>query len=333
MNVCITLLTGLGDVVHGLPIVNAIKRAQPTAHITWVTEPMPSGMLRPHPAVDEVIVFHKQQGIRGVRQLRREMKRRRFDVALNFNIYFKSVWPLLFARAPRRIGFGRERSRDGVWLFTNQHLPPGPRAHTQDMFLEFLALLGVAREPLQWLIPITVSERLEQEAFFDPLRDRPIVGVVGASANHNKDWPVERYPALIDALVERFNAHVVLLGGPGAREQAIARATVEATRNRPVWGLGDSIRRLVWLIDGCSLIIAPDTGPVHIARALGVPVIGLYGHTNPWRVGPYRKYQELWIDKYTEPGAAPDPSSFDPKGGRMALISVAEILEKVACVL
>lgn len=333
MNYCIVLLTGLGDVVHGLPIVNAIKRAQPDSHITWVTEPMPSGILRPHPSVDEVIVFHKQQGWDGVKKLRRDLRNHHFDVAINFNIYFKSAWPMMFSRARRRIGFERGRARDGVWLTANERLPGRPRAHTQDMFLEFRELLDVPAEPMQWSIPITESERLEQESFFTPLRDRPVVGVVGASANHNKDWPAERYPQLVDALAERFDAHVVLIGGPGEREQNVARRTTEQARFRPVWGLGDSIRRLVWLIDGCNVIIAPDTGPVHIARALEVPVVGLYGHTNPWRVGPWRKYENLWIDKYTEPGAEPDPSSFDPKAGRMELITVDEIVEKVACVL
>jgi heptosyltransferase I len=106
---------------------------------------------------------------------------------------------------------------------------------------------------------------------------------------------------------------------------------MDHARHKPVWALGDSIRRLTWLIDGCRLVIAPDTGPVHIARALEVPVIGLYGHTNPWRVGPYRKYEDLWIDRYNEPGDAPDPSLFDPKHGRMELIEVSDVLEKVAC--
>jgi heptosyltransferase I len=331
MRICVVLLTGLGDVVHGLPIVNAIKRAWPQAHITWVVEPMPSGILRPHPSVDEVIVFHKKRGIDGVRQLRRELRTRRFDITLNFNIYFKSVWPVLFSHAPRRIGFERGRSRDGVSLFSNEHLPAGPRRHTQDMFLEFLDLLCVEPEPLQWLIPITENERADQQQFFEMLEDKPVVGLVCASANHNKDWPVERYPKLVDALVERFAAHVVLLGGPSEREHTIAQAIIERAHHRALSALGDSIRRLVWLIDRCNLIIAPDTGPVHIARALEVPVIGLYGHTNPWRVGPYRKYEDLWIDRYTD--GAPDPSNFTPKHARMELITADEIIEKAACVL
>jgi len=329
-HLCIVLLTGLGDVVHGLPIVNSIKQKYPDAHVTWVVEPMPSGILRPHPSVDDVVVFHKRNGLAGVRQLHRDLKDRSFDITLNLNIYFKSIWPLVFAKTRRRIGFERGRSRDGVWLFANEHLPARARQHTQDMFFEFLELLEIPRQ-LQWLIPITESERLDQEAFFQQLRDRPVIGVVVASANRNKDWPPERYPKLVDALVQKYGAHVVLLGGPGEREQAVARAITERAQNMPVWGLGDSIRRLLWLIDGCNLIIAPDTGPVHIARALEVPVIGLYGHTNPWRVGPYQKYQELWIDKYTD--GPPDASNFTPKAGRMELITVDEVLDKVSCVL
>ena len=77
------------------------------------------------------------------------------------------------------------------------------------------------------------------------------------------------------------------------------------------------------------MVIAPDTGPVHIARALEVPVIGLYGHTNPWRVGPWRKYEDLWVDAYTDPGEAPDPSNFTPKLERMERITAAEVLERV----
>jgi heptosyltransferase I len=90
------------------------------------------------------------------------------------------------------------------------------------------------------------------------------------------------------------------------------------------------VRRLIWLIGGSRLLIAPDTGPVHIARALDVPVIGLYGHTNPWRVGPYRRFEELWVDTYTEPGSAPDPSNRTPRLGRMERISVDDVLARVS---
>lgn len=327
--VCVVLLTGLGDVIHGLPVVNALKREEPGCHITWVAEPMPAGILRPHPAVDDVVVFEKAKGARGVRGLREAMRGRRFDVALNLNIYFKSVFPLVFSRAPRRIGFDRGRSRDLTWLFCTETLVPGPRRHTQDMFLEFLEVLGVRDRTVEWRIPITPEERRAQEEFVARLDGRPFVAVVPASAKAAKDWLAERYAEVVDALASDFGLTSVLLGGPGERENRIARRIVELSSAKPVLAMGDGVRRLAWVIDAARLVIAPDTGPVHIARALEVPVIGLYGHTNPWRVGPWRKFEDLWVDRYTDPGEPPDPSRFDPKSGRMEQITVADVLERV----
>ncbi|MGH7466505.1 MAG: glycosyltransferase family 9 protein [Longimicrobiales bacterium] len=327
--VCIVLLTGLGDVVHGLPVANALKRAGLASHLTWVTEPAPSHILRHHRAVDDVVVYRRRQGVRGVLQLARDMAPRRFDLTLNLHIYFKGIWPTVFSRAPRRIGFDRARSYDGVWLFVNEHLPARPRAHTQDQFLEFLELLQVPSRPVEWNIEFTAAEKAEQAEFMRGLRDRPVVAVVPASANSRKDWLADRYARLIDALAADFGARAVLVGGPSARERHMVDAILTQTRAQPIDALDQDVRRMMWLLDGSDLVIAPDTGPLHIARACNVPVIGLYGHTNPWRVGPYQKYTDLWVDQYTDPGTAPDPSNRTPKWGRMESITVEMVLEKV----
>jgi heptosyltransferase I len=327
--VCIVLLTGLGDVVHGLPVANALKRSGLASHLTWVTEPAPSYILQHHRAVDDVVVYHKKQGIGGVWQLARDMAPRRFDLLLNLHVYFKGIWPTVFARAPRRIGFDRARSFDGVWLFANQHLPARPRAHTQDQFLEFLELLGVPAQPVEYNIEFSAAEREAQAEYMRGLRDRPIVAVVPASANPRKDWLADRYARLIDALDGDFGARALLVGGPSARERAVVDAILSQTHTRPIDALCMDVRTTMWQLAGSDLVIAPDTGPVHIARACNVPVVGLYGHTNPWRVGPYRKYADLWIDQYTDPGAAPDPSNRTPRLGRMETITVEMVLDKV----
>jgi heptosyltransferase I len=327
--ICIVLLTGLGDVVHGLPVVNALKDQEPRRHITWVVEPMPSGILTPHPSVDEVVVYEKSLGLRGIRELRTKLAGKRFDLTINLNYYFKSVWPTLLSRAPHRLGFDWGRSRDGVWFAANDHVEARPRRHTQDIFLEFLEHLGVPLTDPEWRVPITPEERSAQGEFFAGLADRPVVAIVPASANPKKDWLPDRYAAVIDTLEHDLGFSTVLVGGPGERENRLAREIARLTSGSPAWGLGDGIRRLVWMLEGSDLVIAPDTGPVHIARALGVPVIGLYGHTNPWRVGPYRAFEDLWVDRYTDPGAEPDPSRFDPKDGRMQQITVNDVLDRV----
>lgn len=328
-HVCIVLLTGLGDVVHGLPIVNAFRRAWPETRITWVVEPMPAGILQPHPSIDHVIVFDKKAGIAGVRDLRRRMARERFDVALNFNIYFKSIFATLFSGARERWTFGRDRARDGVWLAGNRHLPARVRRHTQDMFLEFAEAVGVDPHPLEWRLVITPEEREQQRRLLERLDGRRAVALVPASANAKKDWPAERYADVVNAIEHDLGARAVLVGGPGAREVRAARIIETQSDARPLWMMEDGVRRLIWIMDACAAAVAPDTGPLHIARALDTPVVGLFGHTNPWRVGPYRAYEDLWIDAYTEPGEAPDASNWAPKLGRMETIDARAVIEKV----
>jgi heptosyltransferase I len=197
------------------------------------------------------------------------------------------------------------------------------------MFLEFLRALNVPSAPLSWRITFTAAEQAAQRAYFAKLSDRPVVAVVPASANPKKDWFPERYARVIDSLVSDFGVLPVVVGGPSRRERVIVDEILTAGSHAPLVELNDDVRRMMWLIAGSQLVIAPDTGPVHIARACGVPVVGLYGHTNPWRVGPYRKYEDLWVDRYTDPGTEPDASDATPKLDRMGQITVADVLERV----
>ena len=328
--VCIVLLTGLGDVVQGLPVANALKDDDPTRHITWVVEPMPRPVIDPHPSVDEVIVYEKKKGWRGVAELRKKLAGKRFDLTLNMNVYFKSVWPTLLSRAPHRLGFDRGRSFDYVWLASNHHLSPRPLGHTQDAALEFLEHLGIPVATPEYRILITPEERAAQAEFFGRLDGRPVVSLVPASAIRRKDWFPDRYARLVDALAADFGFRAMLIGGRGEREVAIAREIMDLSSAKPIWAMGDPIRTMIWQIDGSALVIAPDTGPLHLARALEVPGIGLFGHTNPWRCGPYGEpYRELWIDRWTDDGAAPDPGQRHPKHGRMERITVDDVLQRV----
>jgi len=330
-HLCIVLLTGLGDVVHGLPLVNAIRDANPHARITWIAEPMPASFLAGHPAIDRLVVYRRSEGLSGVRQLRRDLREGDpIDVTLNLNVYLKSIWPTLLSRAPRRIGFDRRRSFEGVWLASNEKLKPLPRAHTADMFLEFAAHLNVPVTNTEWRIRFSPEERKEQTDFFAKFDGRPVATIIPASATIKKDWVTERWARVATALEQDFGFSVVVAGGPGEREQAAAREIADRSAARVKWAMTDSVRRLAWTVGASNLVLAPDTGPVHIARALEVPVIGLYGHTNPWRVGPWRAYQDLWIDHYTDDGDTPDISDRRPKWERMPTITVDEVLIKVA---
>lgn len=328
---CIVLLSGIGDVVHGLPIANDLKRDNPDRSLVWVAEPAPAEVLRHHPAVDEIVVFRKGSGLSGIRQLRADLSGHRCDVTLNMQRYFKSVFPTLLSRAPVRVGLPPSKTRDGVSLFNTHHLPEQPWRHTQDLFLDYRKVLGIPEDaPVEYRITFSAEEREEQVAYFAPLDDRPLVGVVLATANRAKDWPAGRYVELVERLESDFGYRVLLIGGPSQAERDAAALIRERARAKPVFGLGDSVRRMMWMIDGVDLLISPDTGPLHIAHALEKPVIGLFGHTNPWRVGPYRHFHDLIIDRYTDIGELPDPSLYDPRNDRMPRITVVDVLDRVA---
>lgn len=329
-DICIVLLTGIGDVVHGLPVANALKDSDPHRRITWVAEPAPAQVLREHPSVDHVIVFHKKEGFRGVERLRNDFRRRRFDLTLNMQRHFKGVFPTVFSGAPVRVGLDRDKVREGVWRFSNRQIEPGPWAHTQDMLLRFLDPLGISRpDPLEWRITFSVAERIRQATFFDRLPDAPVVGLVLGSNVVSKEWPAERYADLADALADRYGATVLLVGGPAKRARGAADLIRDRSRTVPISTLADDVRQMMWTVDGCDLLVSPDSGPLHLAHALGVPVVGLYGFTNPARVGPYDRFRDLVVDAYHDDGEAPDSARTRVRGGRMDRITVPEVLERV----
>ena len=329
--VCIVLLSGIGDVVHGLPLVWDVKARNPRARVVWVAEAAPAEVLRHHPAVDDILVFRSRAGLAGVRELRRAMAEVRADLTLNVQRYLKSVWPTLFSGARVRVGLPPSKTRDGIRFFHTHVLPETAWKHSQDLFLDFRGVLGTPREdPLRWGLTFDGGERTAQTAFRKTLEPgRPVASLVLASANPKKDWTAKGYAGLADHL-DQQGFQVLLLGGPSARERALADAVLEEVGRKARDCLGDSVRRLMWLVDASDLVVAPDTGPLHIAHALDVPVVGLFAHTNPWRVGPYARYRDLVVDRYTDPGDAPDPSAYLPKDHRMDTITVEDVLDRVA---
>jgi heptosyltransferase I len=324
------MLSALGDAVHVLPVVNALKRRWPEARITWVIQPVPYEFVRNHEAVDDFIVFHRRRGLDAVksyRELRNSFVGRRFDLLINLQVYMKAG--LITALAPARIklGFDRKRARDLNWLFTNRKIPPRRMQHVQDQYFEFIEYLGVDPEPVEWNINITPAERAAQSRFFEPL-GRVCAIVVGTS-KPEKNWGPNRYARVIEALEGEFGLRTVLVGGPSEIERDIAERILATSRVRPINGLGNDVRRLVYLLDGANLVISPDTGPLHIARALDRPVIGLYGYTNPKRYGPYRKYTDLIVDGYARAPGENYPLNMEYRRDGMTRVTVTGVLDKV----
>jgi heptosyltransferase I len=322
------MMSAVGDAVHVCPVITALKRNDPATHVTWVLQPGPATLVRGHPAVDDVVLFDRSRGTRGFADVRRELAGRRFDACINLQVYFKAGVITSFVRAPFKLGFDRARARDFNWLFTNAKVPPRPMQHVQDQYFEFLDALGVPHQPPVWDLGPWPDERAWQREFFAPL-DRPAAAVVVATSKAQKDWPPERWARVCDALYADHGLQPVLVGGRSERELAAEAAIMREARHRPVSALGSGLRRLVAILDGAALVLSPDTGPLHIAVALDRPVISLIAYSNPKRVGPYRKFRDLMIDAYGDPGED-YPVSMENRPDRMARITVEQVLEKVA---
>jgi heptosyltransferase I len=326
--VCVVMMSAVGDAVHVLPLLTALKRLDPAPHITWVLQPGPATLVRGHPAVDDIVLFDRSAGTRGFLDVRRALHAREpFDLCINLQVYFKAGVITGFAPAPVKLGFDRARARDFNWLFTNAKIPPRPMQHVQDQYFEFLHALGVPYEPVRWELGPWPHERAWQRDFFARL-ERPAAAIVVATSKPQKDWMPERWAAVCDALVQDYGLQPVLVGGRSERELAAEAVIVRTARHAPVSALGSGLRNLVSILDGSALVLSPDTGPLHMTVALDRPVVSLIGYSNPKRVGPYRKFGDLMIDAYGEPGED-YPISMENRTDRLPRITVDQVMERV----
>jgi heptosyltransferase I len=328
--ICIVMLSAIGDAVHVLPIANALKRAWPASRITWVIQPAAHVLVSSHEAIDDFVVFRRRRGLgawRSFRDVAAELRGRQFDLLLGLQVYLKAGLITGLARARIKLGFDARRARDAQWLFTNERIPARAPRHVQDQYFEFLEFLGVDPRPVTWGLTLTDAERAAQASFFREL-DRPVCAVVVGTSRPEKNWMSDRYARVLEQLEARHGLRPVLVGGPSHAERRITGEILAQTGARVVDALGDDLRRLVWILEGSALVVTPDTGPLHVARALEKPVVSLFGRTNPKRSGPYRAFEDLVVDGYAEYEGEDYPISAEPRDG-MRRVTVEGVLAKI----
>ena len=325
--VCIVMMSAVGDAVHVLPVINALKRHSSDVHITWILQPGPASLVRGHRSVDDILIFDRAKGVRAFADMRQMLASRQFDLVINLQVYFKAGIVTRFTHAPIKLGFDRARARDFNWLFTTHRIPPHVQQHVQDQYFEFLAALNIPHEPVEWDHGPWPAERAWQRDICARF-DRPTAASGVATSKPQKDWMPERWAEVVDALWHDFGLQPVLVGGQSERERHAEQVIMQRARHKPHSALGSGLRNLVGILDGSSLSLAPDTGPLHMAVALDRPIISLLGYTNPRRTGPYRKFHDLIIDAYGDEGET-YPISMENRPDRMPRISVRDVLDRV----
>lgn len=292
-------LSAIGDVIRTLPAVAAIRENFPLSHITWVVEEGSFNLLETQPEIDRVILFPRRKWLKGIRSVTgiwktlREMKdfvsslrRQKFDVVLDFHGILKSGILSYLSRGSKRVGYDRKESKEGNFLFSNVKVSlPGKRVSRFERNFFLLKGIGLEEKPSCPKFHIPSGDQDCIDSFFRGLRSpltRPLIAIHPGTSPKTayKRWMPGQYARLADRLIHEIGASVIFTWGPGELELveeirgAMKEASILAPQTEALTQLGEIFRR-------CDLYIGGDTGPMHIAAFVGVPVVVIFGPTDP----------------------------------------------------
>ncbi|MCG6201406.1 glycosyltransferase family 9 protein [Psychromonas antarctica] len=289
-SICILRLSAIGDVCHAVAVIQAIQKHWPTTKITWIMGKIEAQLLHDLPGV-KVIIFDKSSGFSGMKAIWKQLAEQKFDALLHMQLAIRASVLAFGIKAKYKVGFNRKRAKEGQWLFTNRKIADTSSTHVLDSFFEFSYFLGIQKTTPSWNIPLADAD----VQFAQQLRqdNKPLFVISPAASKDERNWLTERYATVADYAVQQ-GFQVVLCGSPAAREVKLGN-DIQGLMAEDVTNLiaKTSLKQLTAVIREAKLILAPDSGPAHIATTQGTPVIGLYGHSNPNRTRPYLSEETL----------------------------------------
>jgi heptosyltransferase I len=286
--ILIVRLSAIGDVVQGMPIACALREHFPNAFIAWAVESLAGQLLEGHEALDQVISLPRGwlKSFGGLWRMRRMLHDLQFDVAVEAQGLTKSAILAWLSGARRRIGFGRPWGRElSRWLNTETVDTPGP--HIVDRNMQLLRPLGIVSPKVRFLAPERPAGQLSAERIIQDMNLQKGYAIINAGAGWpSKLWPAERYAAVAAHLGATWNLPTVVVWA-GQKEEEIAQQIVAQSQGHAIPAPKTTLVELAALARRAKLFIGSDTGPLHLAAAVGTRCVGLYG---PWPKevhGPY----------------------------------------------
>ncbi|MGH7177202.1 MAG: lipopolysaccharide heptosyltransferase I [Tepidisphaeraceae bacterium] len=277
--------SALGDVVHALPILNLLHRRWPDARISWLVNSTFAELLEGHPQLERVIRFDRDRlanswwnpgALRDLGRFIGALRDEHFDLVVDLQGLLRSGLAARLSRASHRVGFAN--ARELAWLFYTDRVRIDHRQHAMQRYLALAAAIGCGSEPVEFLFPVTDDDR---RTIRDVAPDSPFVVLLPGTNWPTKRWPVERFAAVVEPLARRFGLQSVVAGGADVNDIAVQIPGAVNLAGRT------TLRQLVALLERADLVIANDSGPMHIAAALNRPLVTLFGPTNPDRTGPW----------------------------------------------
>ncbi len=329
--------SSLGDIVHALPVLSALRRACPQAHIAWMVRPELAGLLECVWGIDEILLFDRRTmgrwftpaGISSLHAFIKKLRRGRYDLALDLQGLLRSA---LFARAAGcRVRIGLAEAREGAVFFYTHTAEAPSSPHIVDYYTEVLKQLGVPIEPICFGLRPTQAARADlhsllQKEWSDPGQ---FAVLIPGSAHARKCWPPQRFAQLAESLHQQTGLRIV---AAGSQKEAAAITQIAKMTNTPILNLAGrtTLPQLTALFEKATLVIGNDTGPSHIAAAMDIPTVVIFGPTNPARLGPYQKPDGVAAVEPFNRGRAID--SPDPRY-TIENVSLEMVLEKTKALL
>jgi ADP-heptose:LPS heptosyltransferase len=283
--ILIVLLGAIGDVTRALPLLQRVRRGYPQARIVWAVEPAAAPLVRDHPALNDVLVFDRPRGAPAFVQFLRQVRAQRPDLTLDLQRHLKSGVISRASGAAVRLGFDRRNSREGNWLFNTHAVPPMAHFSSKlQQFLTFADWLELDDAPVTFGLRLTETEERQVDALLADVHPPFVVAFVGSSCE-SRLWFPDRTASVADAMATH-GMETVLVGA--SSDVAFATAVAQAARV-PVINLAGrtSLRDLIGIFHRAHGAFGPDSGPMHIAAAVGTPVVSLWGATSAARSAPW----------------------------------------------
>lgn len=295
-------LSSAGDIVHALPVLAGLRWRWPKAHIAWLVSTSFAELLEGHPDLDEVISFDRQRfgrlgrrwsATRRFAEFCWRLWARRFDLVVDLQGLFRSGFLSLVSGAPVRIGLAEAREFAGTF-YTRRLASRPPHQHAVDRYYRAAGPLGFAHRPIRFPLAIKEADRAEAAGLLRQagLEGRRFAALAVGARWETKRWPAERFAELADALADRYALASVLTGS--AADYAVGEEVCRLSTSGPLNLAGRTRwRHLLGLLEMASLVVTNDSGPMHLAAALGRPLVAVLGPTNPTRTGPYGRPQAV----------------------------------------
>lgn len=279
-SILIVLLGAIGDVVRGLSLAGPLRKRYPQAVIGWVVEPLCRELVELHPGIDRIFTFQRERGVAAVPLLLKELRSERWELVLDLQRHFKSGVITFLSRGKRRIGFHRRNSKEGNWLFQTETITELSDDHSKlEHYRLFLRQLGI--DPGEQF-DFGIRDRALDRAILPSAVAQRFGVVVLGSSWESKNWPVEGYRALLELWRSKLPTQQVLVG-TAAQRDLLGKDTPDALNLAGQLTLTE----LTALLAKAEFAVGPDSGPAHIAGAVGTPYVSLFGPTSPMRVAPY----------------------------------------------